>query len=62
MQITESLFLAYCQCAYKSVLKSKGEVGELTSYEVIQTQAYAKFRDEAIERLLRSQNDSRVLR
>ena len=25
MQITENLFVAYCQCPYKAFLKSKGE-------------------------------------
>jgi hypothetical protein len=58
MQITESLFLAYCECPYKAFLKTSGKVGEPTDYEVIQTKAYARFRDEAIQRLLRSQDES----
>ena len=37
MQITESLFVAYCQCPYKAFLKSKGEVGEVVDLEAIQT-------------------------
>jgi len=61
MPITESLFLAYCQCPYKAFLTSKGEVGVLTEYEVIQNQANARFRVEAVERLLRSQPNSQVL-
>ena len=39
MQITENLFVAYCHCAYKAFLKSKGEVGEFAEYEVIQKEA-----------------------
>ena len=62
MQITESLFLAHCQCAYKAFLKSQGKVGEAVDYEVIQTEADARFRDEAIERLVRSHAGSPVLR
>src|SRR5271166_4517953 len=62
MQITESLFVAYCHCAYKGFLKSKGEVGEVVDYEAIQTEADARFRDEAIERLLRSHAEGQVSR
>ena len=62
MQITESLFVAYCQCPYKAFLKSKGEVGEVVDYEVIQKEADARFRDQAIERLLRSHAESQVSR
>ena len=46
MQITESLFVAYCQCPYKAFLKSKGEVGQVVDYEAIQTEADAKFKDD----------------
>jgi hypothetical protein len=46
MPITESLFFAYCQCPYKGFLKSKGEVGEVIDYEVIQTQAEDRFKVE----------------
>src|SRR5208337_427204 len=62
MQITESLFVAYCHCAYKASLKSKGEVGEVVDYEVIQKEADSRFRDVAIERLLRSHTESQVTR
>ena len=62
MQITENLFVAYCQCPYKAFLKSKGEVGEVVDYEVIQKEADARFRDQAIERLLRSHTESQVSR
>src|SRR5271165_2946941 len=62
MQITESLFVAYCQCPFKAFLKSKGEVGEAVDYEVIQTEADARFREAAIERLLRSHTESQVTR
>jgi len=62
MQITESLFVAYCHCAYKGFLKSKGEVGEVVDYEAIQTEADARFREAAIERLLRSHAESQVSR
>src|SRR5208337_2609843 len=62
MQITESLFVAYCHCAYKGFLKSKGEVGEVVDYEAIQTEADARFREPAIERLLRSHTESQVSR
>ncbi len=61
MQITESLFLSYGQCAYKASLKSKGEAGEVVEYEAIQAEADARFRDEAIERLVRSHAESQVL-
>ena len=60
MQITESLFVAYCQCPYKASLKSKGEVGEVVDYEAIQKEADARFKDQAIERLLRSHAESPV--
>ena len=62
MQITENLFVAYCQCPYKAFLKSKGEVGEVVDYEVIQTEADARFKNEAIERLLQSHAESQVSR
>ena len=62
MQITENLFVAYCHCAYKAFLKSKREVGEVVDYEAIQKEADARFRDEAIERLLRSHAESQVSR
>ena len=62
MQITENLFVAYCQCPYKAFLKSKGEVGEVVDYEVIQKEADTRFRDQAIERLLRSHTESQVTR
>jgi predicted RecB family nuclease len=62
MKITDRLFLAYCQCPYKAFLKSKGEVGEIIDYEVIQQEAHARFKEEAIERLLRSHAGSQVLR
>jgi predicted RecB family nuclease len=62
MQIIESLFLAHCQCAYKAFLKSQGEVGEVVDYKVIRSESDAGFRDEAIERLVRSHVGSHVLR
>ena len=51
MQITENLFLAYCQCPYKAFLKSKAEVRRIADYEVIQTKATARFKDQATLRL-----------
>lgn len=62
MQITEKLFVAYCQCPYKAFLKSKGEVGETVDYEVIEKEADARCRDQAIERLLRSHTESQFIR
>ena len=50
MQITDSLFLACCQCPYKAYLKSKGEVGTVLEYEAIQNQADARFVEQAVER------------
>ena len=47
---------------YKAFLKSKGEVGEVVDYEVIQNEADARYRDEAIKRLLRNHAGSQVLR
>jgi len=61
MLITDRMFLAYCQCPYKASLKSKGEVGEVVDYEVIEKQADARFRDQAIERLL-SHSECQVTR
>jgi predicted RecB family nuclease len=62
MQITENLFLAYCQCPYKAFLKSRGEVGQFVDYEVIQKEADARFKDQAIERLLRRQTEDQVIK
>ena len=62
MQITETLFVAYCQCPYKAFLNSKVEVGQVIDYEVIQTEADATFRDEATKRLLRSHTEAQVSR
>ena len=62
MQITESLFVAYCQCPYKAFLKTNGESGDVVDYAVIQTEADAKYRDEAIKRLLLDHAESDVLR
>ena len=62
MQITDKLFVAYCQCPYKAFLMSKGEAGEVVDYEVIQKEADAKFRDQAIERLLRSHTEDQAIR
>jgi predicted RecB family nuclease len=62
MQITEGLYLAHCQCAYKGFLKSTGEVGKVLDYEVIETESDARFRDQAIDRLLRIRAESEVLR
>src|SRR5262245_6047183 len=62
MRTPESLLLAHCQCAYKALLKFKGEVGEVVDYEAIQTEADARFRDEAIQRLVRNHAGSQVLR
>jgi predicted RecB family nuclease len=62
MQITENSFAAYCQCPYKALLKSNGEVGQVAYYEVFQKDADARFKDQAIERLLRSHNESQVAR
>ena len=62
MQITDSLFVAYSQCTYKAFLKFKGEVGEVVDYEAIQTEADVRFREAAIERLLRSHTESQVVR
>ena len=62
MQITESLFVAYCHCPFKAFLKFKGEVGEVVDYEAIQIEADARFREAAIERLLRSHAESQVSR
>ena len=62
MIIKDSLFLAYCQCPYKAFLKSKSEVGEIIDYDVIQKEAHARFKEEAIERLLRIHAESPVLR
>ncbi len=62
MQITESLFVAYCHCSFKAFLKFKGEVGEVVDYEAIQIEADARFREAAIERLLRSHAESQVSR
>ncbi len=62
MQVTESLFLAYCQCPYKAFLKSKGEVGEVAELEQIQKVADERFKDEAIERLLRNHEENSIAR
>ena len=62
MQITDSLFVSYSQCTYKAFLKFKGEVGEVVDYEAIQTEADVRFREAAIERLLRSHTESQVVR
>ena len=62
MQITEALFLAHCQCAYKGFLKRQGEIGEVVDYEAIQAEADAAFTAEAIGRWLGSHAGSRVLR
>ena len=62
MQITESLFVAYCQCPYKAFLKSKGEVGQIIDYEVIQKEADDRFKDQAIDRLLRNHTESQVIK
>ena len=62
MQISESLFAAYCRCAYKAHLKSKGEVGEVTDLERIGTDADTRFRDGAIERLLRDHEGDSITR
>jgi hypothetical protein len=61
MQITQSLFLAYCQCPYKAFSKSKGEIGQVVDYELVQTEADDRFRKEAIERLMRSHADSDIV-
>ena len=53
MQFTESLFLAYCEMPFKAFLKSKGEVGQAVDYEVIQKEADAQFKQQAIDRLLK---------
>ena len=47
---------------YKAFLKSKGEVGEVAELEQIQKDADARFKDEAIERLLRNHTESQVAR
>jgi predicted RecB family nuclease len=60
MQITENLFAAYCHCPYKAFLKSKGDVGEVADYEVLQKEADARFKEHAIERLLRNHTESQV--
>jgi predicted RecB family nuclease len=62
MQITENLFSAYCQCPYKAFLKSNGEVAKVADYEVVQKEADARFKDQAIERLLRSHTEIDVSR
>ena len=62
MQITDSLFLACCQCPYKAFLKSKGEVGKVLDYEAIQTEADARFREQALERLVASHAGGIILR
>ncbi len=62
MQITEILFVAYRQCTYKAFLKSKGEVGEPVDYDAIRKRAYARSRDEAIERPLKNHAESQVSR
>ena len=62
MQITDSLFAAYCQCAYKAYLKSKGEVGDVTDLERIETDADERFRDEAIERPMRDHEGDSITR
>jgi hypothetical protein len=62
MQVTESLFLAYCQCSYKAFLKSKGEAGEVSELEQIQKVADERFKDEAIERLLRNHEENSIAR
>jgi predicted RecB family nuclease len=62
MQISESLFVAFCQCPYKALLKSNGEVGKVADYELVQKEADAKFKDQATERLLRSHTESQVSR
>jgi predicted RecB family nuclease len=62
MQISESLFAAYCQCPYKAFLKSNGEVGKVADYEVVRKDADAKFRVQAIERLLRIHTERQVSR
>ena len=62
MQITEGLFLAYCQCAYKAFLKSEGEVGDVIDYEAIQSDTDARFKHQAIERLLKNHFESQISR
>ena len=62
MQITDSLFLACCQCPFKAFLKSKGEVGKVRDYEAIQTEADARFREQAVERLMATHAGGIILR
>src|SRR6478609_9093270 len=62
MQITDSLFLACCQCPFKAFLKSKGEVGKILDYEAIRTEADARFTQQAVERLVADHAGGIILR
>jgi predicted RecB family nuclease len=62
MQITENLFVAYCHCPYKAFLKSKGDAGVIADYELVHKEADTRFKDKAIERLLRGHTESQVSR
>ena len=62
MQITGNLFAAHCRCTYKAFLNSNGDVGEVGDYEVIQKEADARFKDQAIVRLLQNRTEDQVIR
>jgi predicted RecB family nuclease len=62
MQITDALFLAYCQCPYKSSLKTKGEVGKVLDYEAIQTEVDTRFTAQAMEWLRASHAGGVILK
>lgn len=61
MDIDKSIFSAFCQCRYKAFLKASKVVGEVAEYELLQRKTDDKFREEAIERMLRQNQGSRII-
>src|SRR5207237_5447309 len=62
MSIDKPIFLSYCHCAYKAFLKSTGAVGEVTEYELVQSEADDRFRRAAIDRRVHQDPGGRIIR
>jgi predicted RecB family nuclease len=58
--VTDDLFAAFLKCRYKAYLKLRGDEGEKSDYETLQSRLLAEYRQAATKQLLRASGGAAV--
>src|SRR5262249_26987591 len=60
LMIDANAFECFVHCWYKAYLKAAGVLGEVTEYESVPSQANARFKESALDRLLVQNKDEQI--